>query len=181
VNDENECITTTEALVIDGANGVCRDVRRDAGEPLGFEVLPALGMLAVAVWALRSVRLAARRWLVMAAIVAGAALPGWNALLWVRADRPTTIYAHAARVAALHDAVRSHATEHGCAEVVHDECLACRPIALLALVDRRCAEPAPIELHADALESGCEASGARLVCGHPPRGALDGPALSRAR
>jgi len=181
VNDENDCITSTEALVIDGANGVCRDVRADAGAPLGLEVWLTLVLVAVAAVVLRARTAVARRRWIIALMLGAAAIPGTHALLVLRADRPTTIYAHAARIVALHDAVRSYATEHGCAEVVRDACLACRPIALLALVDRRCSDPMPIEFHADALESGCEARGARLVCGHASRGALGGPALSRAR
>lgn len=180
MNDENECITSTDALVIDGANGVCRGVRANAGGPLGIDVVLSLVLVALAALVMKVRNAGARRWIVRALVVA-VALPGAHALLALRADRPTAIYEHAARITALHDAVRSHATEHGCAVVVHDACLACRPIAVLALVDRQCSDPAPIELHEDALETGCEATGARLVCGHAPRGALDGPALSRAR
>lgn len=169
MNDANDCITSTEAMVIDGANGVCRGVRTNAGGPLGTEVALSLLLVLVAAWALRArLETAPRRW-ALGVLVGALAVPGLHALFFLRADRPATIYEHAAHIRALHDAVRSYAAERGCAVVVRDECVACRPIALLALIDRECSDPAPVELHEDALEAGCEVSSTRLVCGHASR------------
>jgi hypothetical protein len=169
VSDRASCIATTADLVIDGANGVCADARDAAGTPLTLaEVAPFVGLalLAAAILWLRAhkrVPIAA-----LGLMLGAAALPGAYAALFWRADRPAAVVASLAPVDALHDAIRDFATEHGCAELVRSECLACEPIARLALVDRRCDRPAPIELYGDALEVGCQSDGVRLRCGRPP-------------
>lgn len=171
MSDRASCIATTAELVIDGANGVCADARDGAGAPLTFaELAPVLGLMvlgAVMLW------LRKRRRAPIAALglmLAAAALPGTYAALAWRADRPAEVRASVAPIERLHDGIRAFADEHDCAELVRSECLACEPIARLALVDRRCNFPAPIEIHADALEAGCIDEGGRLRCGNAPAG-----------
>jgi hypothetical protein len=162
------CLTTTEAVVVDGTNGVCHGTRMDAGQPLDAG---ALGVVLLALVSLSWFvgRGASRpRAIAFVATLVLAALPGATSLLFVRADRPRNVRRAGREVAAVHDAVRAFATEHGCAEVVLDDCAACAPIVRLALVDRRCDAPAPIELRADSIESGCAEEDGRLVCGIVP-------------
>lgn len=166
VSDPASCIPRTAELIIDGANGVCAHSRSAAGETLTVgELAPFVGLawLAAAVLALKARQV--RRTAALVALLGAAALPGAYAALMWRADRPAAVAESVAPIAALHDELRRFATEHHCAELVRSECLACEPIARLALVDRRCAHPAPIELRSDALEAGCIELEGRLVCG----------------
>lgn len=166
MSDPVSCIPSTAELIIDGANGVCAHSRGAAGQRLtAGELLPFAGLaLLGAVVLARKAGHAHRVWALIA-LLSAAALPGAYAALRWRADRPTAVAASLAPIASLHDELRRFATQHHCAELVRSECLACEPIARLALVDRRCAHPAPIELHADALETGCVELQGRLVCG----------------
>ncbi|MBX7194579.1 MAG: hypothetical protein K1X94_21160 [Sandaracinaceae bacterium] len=158
------CLVTTEALVVDGANGVCRDARVGDASVLRAASWIVGAALVVAWW--RAERLPRRRRVaVVVALATMAALPGWYALLAVRADSPSHVAESARDVHRLHDGLRDFARRHGCAEVTVDACTGCAPIARLALSDLICATPASIELHEDALEVGCLEHEARLVCG----------------
>ncbi len=160
------CLETTDAVVVDGANGICHGNRMNAGEPLGVGPLGVLLLALVSLaWLTGRGGLARARHAALAATLVLGALPGAMSLVFVRADRPRNVRRAGREVAALHDAVRAFAEEHGCAEVVESECTACAAIVRLALVDLRCEAPAPIELRGDAIVSGCAEEEGRLVCG----------------
>lgn len=161
------CLMTTESLVVDGANGVCHEPRLEARRPPGAASLLALAMMIGAMsWFLRTrVPLRLRRALLVGTL-AFAAVPGLWAILAVRADAPRTIDRSARRITRTHDEVRAFATAHGCAWIRTESSIAAEPITRLALVDRRCADPAAIDLFADTLESGCvERADGSLACG----------------
>jgi hypothetical protein len=161
------CLMTTESVVVDGANGVCHEPRLDARRPPGMTAFFALAMMLGAMsWFVRTrVPLRLRRTLLLATL-AFAALPGFWAILAVRADAPRSIDRSARRITRTHDEVRAFARAHGCAWIRTDSSLAAEPITRLALTGIRCTDPRPIDLFADALESGCteNAEGA-LQCG----------------
>ena len=162
------CLVTTDAVLVDGASGVCHGNRMNAGEPLGLVELGVLVLaLVAAVWVLRAGAPRVRRIALVATLVFGA-LPGFTSVLFVRADRPRNIRRAGREVTALHDAIRDYAGAHGCAEVVRSECTACEAIADLALAGLRCEAPAPIELRGDAISSGCAEEEGHLVCGVMP-------------
>jgi hypothetical protein len=165
--DAADCNENAEALFIDGANGVCRDVRLEAGRGRSEGVELALGfVVAVAVLAAWFRRAAPRvRALVVVAAASLAAMPGMWALGTRRADRPTAVRDTAAVPRALHDALRAHAEAWGCAEITVHGCPSCEPVGRLALAGLRCDDPAAIELHPGAFDGVCEASGAVLRCG----------------
>lgn len=160
------CLVTPESLLVDGANGVCRDARLGARDGA---MLRAGGLVLAA--ALIAAWLVARRpgvrgrIALIVALAIGAALPGAHALLAQRADRPTEIAATAAATTRLHDEVRAFARRNGCARTTLDRCAACAPVVRLALAGLRCDRPASIELHADALARPCAARGRTLACG----------------
>lgn len=161
------CLMTTEAVIVDGANGVCHAPRLEARQPPGAEALFALAMTIGAIsWFVRErVPLRLRRMLLLATLVA-ASLPGFWAILAVRADAPRTIDRSARRVTRTHDEVRAFAEAHGCAWIRTESSVAAEPVTRLALTGHRCADPAPIDLFADALESGCvESDDGALACG----------------
>lgn len=159
----SSCLTTTDALLIDGANGVC-DLRRASGEPLGAAFFGWVALLLVGLVLLRTPRLRSGLFVGLAI----AALPGAYAMAFLRADRPSVVQATAAEIARLHDTVRAFGAQHSCAVITRDDCLACQPVVALARIDQSCASPASIDVHADALATGCTAHGALLVCGTPP-------------
>lgn len=170
---EELCIATSSDLVIDGANGVCADTRHAAGQPLSASTVAPLVVLVVIAAVLSSRKVArAHRAAGLGVLLALAALPGGYALLFERADRPSNLAAATAPIAALHEAIRDfpavphvpHGPHGTC--TVESACLACEPIARLALIDRGCAPEQEIVLHADALRAGCRVEGARLRCGH---------------
>ncbi|MFO0686463.1 MAG: hypothetical protein U0234_30645 [Sandaracinus sp.] len=161
------CLMTTEALVVDGANGVCHEPRLEARRPPGAASLFALFFVVGALsWFARDrMPVGLRRGLLVLAL-AVAALPGFWALLSVRADAPSLSARSARRLARTHDEIAAFATEHECAWVRTEGSIAALPVARFALVGHRCAHPAPIDLFADALESGCtEAEDGSLACG----------------
>lgn len=163
------CLETTDAVVLDGANGVCHGSRMEAGDALGVGAL-GVAMLALAslVWFTGRGGLARARHVALALTLILAALPGAYSIALVRADRPRNVRRAGREVAALHDAVRAFGRAHGCAEVAVSECTACGEIVRLALAELRCDAPAPIELRGDALASGCAEESGRLVCGVMP-------------
>ncbi len=161
------CLMTTESLVVDGANGVCHEPRLDARQPPGAESLLALAIMLGAIsWFVRvGVPVRLRRALLLATL-ALAAVPGFCAMLAVRADAPRAIDRSARRITRTHDEVRAFAEAHGCAWIRTESSIAAGPITRLALAGLRCSNPAPIDLFADALESGCtETEQGSLACG----------------
>lgn len=163
--EDPRCLVTTEALVVDGANGVCRDARLGRDVPVRASVHLALA-LSIAVLARRASRPSHRRWTALALALV-AALPGWHAVLALRADAPSRVAATAQEIRSLHDTLRAFATRHECARIRRDECVACQPVARLALAGLRCEHPASIDLHADAWR-GCIERESTLVCGAAP-------------
>lgn len=161
------CLMTTEAVIVDGANGVCHEPRLQARQAPGAAAVFALAMtLGATSWFARTrVPLGLRRALLLASLVL-ASLPGLWAILAVRADAPATVDRSARRIARTHDEVRAFAQARGCAWIRTESAAAAEPITRLATVDLRCADPAPIDLFADALESGCVETGeGALACG----------------
>ena len=158
---------TTESLVVDGANGVCHEPRLDARQPPGTSAVIAIAMMFGAVsWFVRArVSLRLRRALLVGTL-ALAALPGFWAILTVRADAPSTIARSARRLTRTHDEIRAFAHAHQCAWIRTESSVAAEPIARLAMAGQRCSDPASIDLFADALESGCvETEHGSLACG----------------
>lgn len=161
------CLLTTESIVVDGANGVCHEPRLEARRPPGMASLFALAVMVGAMsWFLRTrLPLRLRRGLLLGTL-ALASLPGFWAVLAVRADAPRTVDRSARRITRTHDEVRRFGREHGCAWIRTESALAAGPIARLALGGLRCADPAPIDLFADTFESGCvEREDGSLACG----------------
>jgi hypothetical protein len=170
------CLVTTEALFLDGANGVCGTPRQSAGEgPPALALLTFILVLAVAITVRTRSRLLARRTIVMATVaLALAALPGLWAILALRADRPTDVATSASRVARAHHAVHAFAREHRGAVLRTQTEISIVPIARLALIGvshggvATSAPPAAIDLFDDTLEDGCRVLGDSLVCGTRP-------------
>jgi hypothetical protein len=161
------CLMTTESLVVDGANGVCHEPRLDARQPPGAASLFALAMMLGAIsWFVRDkVSLRLRRGILLVTL-AVASVPGFWAILTVRADAPRTVDRSARRLTRTHDEVRAFTEAHGCAWIRTEGSIAAEPIARLAMTGLRCANPAAIDLFADALESGCvESVDGSLACG----------------
>jgi hypothetical protein len=146
--DDPRCLVTSDALVIDGANGVCPDARigqANAGLA-SFVALLIASLLAALV--LTRVRLPARaRAMGLFALATLASLPGWYAL---------------------HDALRDFALRRGCAEVRENTCVACEPIARLALSGITCERAATIVLRDGALGGHCIEHADALICGGTP-------------
>ncbi len=158
---------TTEAIVVDGANGVCHEPRLEARRPPGAASLfAALFVVGALSWFSRDrLPLRLRRTLLLSAL-AIAALPGYWAIFAVRADAPAVSARSARRIQRTHDEIATFARAHGCAWVRTEGSIGALPVARLALVGARCADPAPIDLFADALESGCvETDEGSLACG----------------
>jgi hypothetical protein len=164
--DDPRCLATTDALVIDGANGICLDRRIGSAEAGSTSAAALLAASVLA--ALVLLRLEART-RTRAALAVGslAALPGWYALA-TRADAPQTVGRTSAEIAALHDALRDHAQRHGCARVRDHACVACEPIARLALSGLACERAAEIDLREGALGGRCVAQEDALFCGASP-------------
>jgi hypothetical protein len=167
--DDPRCLVTSDALVIDGANGVCPDARigqANAGLA-SFVALLIASLLAALV--LTRVRLPARaRAMGLFALATLASLPGWYALATTRADAPHAVAHTSAEIAALHDALRDFALRRGCAEVRENTCVACEPIARLALSGITCERAATIVLRDDALGGHCIEHADALICGGTP-------------
>jgi hypothetical protein len=176
---EELCIATSSDLVIDGANGVCADARHGAGEPLSaFTVAPLAALVLIAALLFSPKVARTYRAAGLGVLLALAALPGGYAVLFERADRPSAVADSTAPIAALHEAIRDFATASRGPCVVESACLACDPIARLALIDRGCAPGSEVVLHADALRAGCQVEGTLLRCGH--RDAEDGSREERS-
>lgn len=158
---------TTEAIVVDGANGVCHEPRLEARQPPGAASLfAALFVVGALSWFARDrLPVQLRRGLLVLAL-AVAAVPGVWAIFAVRADAPGQSARSARRIARTHDEIAAFARAHECAWVRTESSIAALPVARLALIGQRCASPAPIDLFADALESGCtENEDGSLSCG----------------
>lgn len=166
------CLVTSESLLVDGANGVCRDARLGSREGGAWRASALLaGALLIAAW-LRAPRPSRRtRLAVLAVLALGAAAPGAWALCAVRADRPAHASVAAEGPTRLHDAVRAFASRERCAAVRIDRCESCDPVIRLALAEqaaRGCEGPAAwIELHEDALGGRCVERRRTLACGTP--------------
>jgi hypothetical protein len=167
--DDPGCLATSDALVIDGANGVCRDPRlgqTSAGLASGVALVLASLVAALALTRARlDPRVRARAALCLAAL---ACLPGWYTIATTRADAPQHLERTASEISALHDALRTFARRRGCAQVRENACVACEPIARLALTGLHCDRPAEVRLHEGALGGRCEERAGALVCGGPP-------------
>lgn len=163
---DGDCLATGEALLVDGANGVCRDLRLDAPSGhVGHLAALVLAALIVAGW-LSASRVATRaRRAVVVAIGVLAAIPGAHALLVLRADRPTERAETARASTALHDRIRDFAQRNGCARVEIEGCPECMPAARLALAGLRCDAPVRVELREGALDARCDERAGTLVCG----------------
>ncbi len=163
------CLVDAEAVMVDGADGVCRAPRLGAGRGVGMEGLVGLAVAVLALsWFVRTrVSLRARR-VALVLTLALAALPGAYAVLFVRADRPSAADRAARQVVRLHDGVRAFAVERGCAWLRTESCTACVATAELALVGLTCegeTTQAPIDLFTDALAVGCAEVDGALRCG----------------
>lgn len=177
------CLVTTDAIVIDGANGVCHDARIAGGrgrfDSLAVHTALSLAVLAASLIALSLVRRGPARpvralrglapiapALVLALV---AALPGVWALTYVRADAPHRWPARAARLAQRLDTVVRFAAQHqGCVIAELSACPACDPLVRYAVpVHRaRCPRIARITFGRDGLAGACIARGPdALWCG----------------
>ncbi|UJR82714.1 hypothetical protein [Sandaracinus amylolyticus] len=160
------CLDSPEALLLDGANGVCGEARAGAGRAEWLHVGATLvAAVAIAAWlSSRRVPSAIRApGIVLVALVA--AFPGIWALIALRADRPSALRDTARDTIVLHDRMRTFAVDHGCAEARWASCDACMPAARLALAGLQCDAPATIVLGEGALDAHCEERGRSLVCG----------------
>lgn len=173
---EDPCIASSADLVIDGANGICADTRDHAGEPLSAATaLPLLVLVAIAALLFSRPLASTYRRVALGVVLGLAVLPGAYAMLVQRADRPLAVADSTAPIARLHEAIRDFATVPRGTCAVESTCLACEPIARLALIDRGCAPGTEIVLHADALRVGCRVEGARLRCGSSDAAHEGGP------
>ncbi len=163
------CLVTAEALLVDGANGVCGAPRHHAGEA---PPLPASSLFVVVFVVALAVRLRRPLMARPGALLAGAlvvgALPGLIAVVAVRADRPFAVGATADRVVHVHDEVTAFARAHGGAFLRTEAELAVVPIARLALARMPENRDAPIDLFEGSLDEGCEEIDGALTCGTPP-------------
>lgn len=181
------CLVTTESLIIDGANAVCRFPRvgshREAAGGLAWYLAVALALLLVV--AVRRRKLRRRLAVVLIVWVAGSAIPGTYALLAVRADAPLRQAQTAREIGVLLGAMDEFVTRHRGCVVLLSHCLACRPIGLFvsrarfwdghpvaadASVpfpgDHGCSShEAQIVLGVDSLERPCRRTDTALTCG----------------
>lgn len=164
------CLVTTEAIVVDGANGICRDARLRSHVSGAAAAIVVVALVAAMAWFTRErVAISLRR----AALVLTmflAALPGLYSVLAVRADRPAEVDRSARRIARTEEEIRDFAVAHRCAWIRTQSASAALPIARLAITGHGasvagCEEPAPIDLFADALEGGCTEVEGALRCG----------------
>jgi hypothetical protein len=162
------CLVTPESLLVDGANGVCRDARLGSREhgALRFGGL-LLGAVLIATWLIAKRPSVRTRVTLVVLLAIGSAIPGGYAILNQRADRPSRAHVTAVASMRLHDIVRSFARTEGCARTTLDRCVSCAPLVRLALAGLRCERPASIELHARAFGGMCKARDRTLVCGAP--------------
>lgn len=168
------CLVTTEALFLDGANGVCGTPRHHAGEaPPALGLVLFVGVMAVALAVGRGARrLLPRQRRALGVVAVGALVacsaPGLYALGAVRADSPTSAATSAHGVARAHDQVRAFATAHGGAVLRTETETSVVPIARLALTDVPGPGASPIDLFDGTLEEGCRDLGDTLACGSAP-------------
>lgn len=163
------CVVTPESLLVDGANGVCRDARLGSREDAALRAGGLLcGAALIAAWLLTRRATVRMRIALVLTLVVAAAIPGAYSMLALRADRPARMHETVASSMRLHDRARAFAIEHGCARVMLDRCASCAPAMRLALAGLRCARPASIELHERAFDGACEVRGRTLVCGAEP-------------
>jgi hypothetical protein len=168
------CLVTTEALFLDGANGVCGASRHGAGEaPPALPLLLFCGVLAIAIGARLRTRsgsgpLSPRSLAAAAVCLVLGALPGLFAIVALRADRPTAVATSAFRVARAHDEVHAFAVAHHGAVLRTETEISIVPVARLALAGVPSSPAAPIDLFDDTLEDGCTERGDVLTCGTPP-------------
>jgi len=183
------CLVTTETLIIDGANAVCRFPRigahREALPGIAWQVAIALALLLIV--AVRRQRV--RRRLVTAVLIGalGSAIPGTYALLALRADGPLRQAQTGREITDLLVTVDEFVARKDECVVLDSQCFACR--AILLFVSRAriwdegavgsgarvpfpgirvCRGPSGlITLGADSLERSCRASDDSLVCGSP--------------
>ena len=181
------CLVTTESLIIDGANAVCRFPRvgshREAASGVAWHLVVALAL--VLIIAVRRRELRRRLAVVLIVAIAGSAIPGTYALLAVRADAPLRQAQTAREIDTLLGAMDEFVARHRGCVVLHSHCLACRPIGLFvsrarlwdwhpvtadASVplpgDHECSShEAHIVLGVDSLERPCRRTDTALTCG----------------
>jgi hypothetical protein len=164
------CLVTTEAVVVDGANGICRDSRLRSHVSGAAAAVALVALVAGLAWFSRErVSLTLRR-AALVLTLAIASIPGLYAVLAVRADRPAEVDRSARRIARTEDEIRAFAAAHRCAWIRTQSGSAAVPIARLAITGYGpsapgCETPAPIDLFADALEGGCTDVDGTLRCG----------------
>ena len=186
---DTRCLETTEALLLDGANGVCSGPRH----PDQWQTLPTVGIFifVVAATALWSCLPSGRARKVLSFALAGAFLlsvaGGFHALLFIRADAPMRSTEIVRRVSNLTSSIENfYRLRH--AVTLENRCLECLPALLFAqggrmphcekargtsvadfcLVPphRDSSEPeGRIVLEKDAAHGDCRQTADQLVCG----------------
>jgi hypothetical protein len=161
---DSRCLVTPEALVIDGANGLCAQARLGPRAVWSGPIVAALVVALVVVLLAGRGRRAAG---VLLGLVTAAVVPGWWAQLAVRADRPLAFIDSAQPVRRLTESIEQFVEGAPCVDVQRNDCVACEPIVRFATAGlRRCpAEPArALLLEADALGGRCSRTETRLSC-----------------
>lgn len=164
------CMPTAETLLIDGANGICREVRLGPDPPFSLALIAVLLSASIAAVVFHARRIPSRlRFVGLLTVALIASGPGFHALFTLRADRPSAVVETAARIRRLHDRIRAFALRHGGVRVTVDECTECMPIVRLALAGLPTESgPASIELFRGAIGGSCRERERTLSCGALP-------------
>lgn len=106
---DRSCLMSLDAVVVDGANGVCHAPRFFATASPWIAIVIALCELGLALAWLSAIRRGRRALATgIAALVLASLVPGWVALLTVRADRPTALVSAVRTVASVHESGGDH-------------------------------------------------------------------------
>lgn len=173
------CLVTTDAVVIDGANGVCHEARAGAGAAhRGSSFFAAsAGLLALVFLgaALTRARRGPSRNLAPGLAVVFAlvcALPGFHAVFFVRADAPASWPSRAHALQERIETVVSFSERHhNCVWTDLRACPACDPVMRYAVPvpPAHCARIARINFAADGLAGACVRTDPdTLTCGGAP-------------
>lgn len=162
--DDSLTLSTPEAIVLDGANGVLAEPRQHFPHATLFSVV-ALGALAGALlWQRRGARRSA-----LAALLLAAAVPGAVGVLVLRGDAPARRDELADEVEAAVEEIEARAPWPGPVAVVRETDDVRFPLGRYALPTRaRPATPAvELELVGSKLDTDCEPNPAtrHVVCG----------------
>jgi hypothetical protein len=170
VSPDPACPSTSEELLIHGANAVCgvpvrpvHDRRSEAALALSGALALAFGFALVRRRGLSPTRVGIL--LLAACAVAG---PGLRAVLVDRADAPLREARSTQEITTLVSAMDAFASaRHDCIQEVRNDCLECQPMVRFVLPDHAsCAHPrGRIELRRNALAAGCVVHGDTLECG----------------